>query len=128
MTGASRIIVDKYHDYIQKNRNYSIHTVQSYITDIKQYLDYLEDSSISYIPDSKSLRKWVRSLMVNEISEKSIHRKVSAVKSFANYLFVSDEIDNENPSYWTASGGGCNSPSYALMLPFFLLFRKRRND
>ena len=95
MTGASRIIVDKYHDYILKNRNYSVHTVQSYITDIKQYLDYLEDSSTSYIPDSKSLRKWVRSLMVNEISEKSIHRKVSAVKSFADYLFVSDEIDNE---------------------------------
>ena len=95
MTGASRIIVDKYHDYILKNRNYSVHTVQSYITDIKQYLDYLEDSSVGYIPDSKSLRKWVRSLMVNEISEKSIHRKVSAVKSFADYLFVSDEIDNE---------------------------------
>ncbi|MCH1472690.1 MAG: tyrosine-type recombinase/integrase [Bacteroidia bacterium] len=95
MTGASRIIVYKYHDYILKNRNYSIHTVQSYITDIKQYLDYLEDSSVGYIPDSKSLRKWVRSLMVNEISEKSIHRKVSAVKSFADYLFVSDEIDNE---------------------------------
>jgi integrase/recombinase XerC len=33
--------------------------------------------------------------MVNEISEKSIHRKVSAVKSFADYLFVSDEIDYE---------------------------------
>ena len=33
--------------------------------------------------------------MENEISEKSIHRKVSAVKSFADYLFVSDEIDNE---------------------------------
>lgn len=95
MTGASRIIVYKYHDYILKNRNYSVHTVQSYITDIKQYLDYLEDSSVGYIPDSKSLRKWVRSLMVNEISEKSIHRKVSAVKSFADYLFVSDEIDNE---------------------------------
>ena len=95
MTGASRIIVDKYYDYILKNRNYSIHTVQSYITDIKQYLDYLEDSSTSYIPDAKSLRKWVRTLMVNEISEKSIHRKVSAVKSFADYLFVSDEIDYE---------------------------------
>ena len=42
-------------------------------------------------------------------------------------IACSDEIDDNNPSYWTASGGGCNSPSYALILPFFLLFRKRRN-
>jgi len=95
MISASSTIVDKYHDYILKNRNYSIHTVQSYITDIKQYLTYLEDFKPSHIPDSKSLRKWVRSLMLNSIAEKSIHRKVSAIKSFANYLYVSDEIDYE---------------------------------
>jgi integrase/recombinase XerC len=95
MISASSTIVDKYHDYIIKNRNYSIHTVQSYITDIKQYLTYLEDFKPSHIPDSKSLRKWVRSLILNSIAEKSIHRKVSAIKSFANYLYVSDEIDYE---------------------------------
>ena len=95
MISASSTIVDKYHDYILKNRNYSIHTVQSYITDIKQYLTYLEDFKPSHIPDSKSLRKWVRSLILNSIAEKSIHRKVSAIKSFANYLYVSDEIDYE---------------------------------
>ena len=43
-------------------------------------------------------------------------------------IACSDEIDDNNPSYWTASGGGCNSPSYALILPFFFLFRKRRHD
>ena len=95
MISASSTIVDKYHDYILKNRNYSIHTVQSYITDIKQYLTYLEGFKPSHIPDSKSLRKWVRSLMLNSIAEKSIHRKVSAIKSFANYLYVSEEIDYE---------------------------------
>ena len=41
-------------------------------------------------------------------------------------IACSDEVDDENPSYWTASGGGCNSPSHALILPFFLLARKRR--
>ena len=43
-------------------------------------------------------------------------------------IACSDEVDNNNPSYWTASGGGCNSPSYALFLPFLLLFRKKRKD
>lgn len=42
-------------------------------------------------------------------------------------IACSDEVDDNNPSYWTASGGGCNSPSYALILPFFLLFRKKRS-
>ena len=35
-----------------------------------------------------------------------------------------DEVDDSNPSYWTASGGGCNSPS-ALILPLLLCFRRK---
>ena len=97
MTGATLIILEKYHDYILKNRGYSIRTIQSYITDLKQYLIYSEDCNSGHVPDSKTLRRWVRSLVLAEISEKSIHRKVSAVKSFANFLFVSDQIDKEIP-------------------------------
>ena len=41
-------------------------------------------------------------------------------------IACSDDVDDDNPSYWTASGGGCNSPSYAFFLPFLLLFRNRR--
>jgi hypothetical protein len=44
-------------------------------------------------------------------------------------IACSDEIDDDNPSYWTASGGGCNSPSYAILFPFLLvLHRKRRRE
>ena len=42
-------------------------------------------------------------------------------------IACSEEVDDSNPSYWTASGGGCNSPSYALLFPFLLLFRKKRS-
>lgn len=95
MTGAESNILEKYHDYILKNRSYSANTVQSYVTDLKQYLFYSEECQSDHIPNSKILRRWVRTLVLAEISEKSIHRKVSAVKSFANFLFVSDEIENE---------------------------------
>lgn len=44
-------------------------------------------------------------------------------------IACADDVDDENPSYWTASGGGCNSPSYALFFPFlFLLHRARRRE
>ena len=36
-----------------------------------------------------------------------------------------DEVDDSNPSYWTASGGGCNSPS-ALIIPLMLCFRRKK--
>ena len=42
-------------------------------------------------------------------------------------LACSDDVDDSNPSYWTASGGGCNSPSYAMLFPFLLLFRRKRS-
>ena len=41
-------------------------------------------------------------------------------------IACSEEVDDSNPSYWTASGGGCNSPSYALFVPILFLFRRRR--
>ncbi|MDG2042947.1 MAG: tyrosine-type recombinase/integrase [Bacteroidia bacterium] len=112
MDGAALPILEKYHDYILKNRGYSIHTIRSYITDLKQYLIYSEDFNLGHVPDSKTLRKWVRSLVLNEISEKSIHRKVSAVKSFANFLFVSDEIDKEIPLEIQLPKLKKNIPSY----------------
>ena len=112
MTGATLIILDKYYDYILKNRGYSIHTIQSYITDLKQYLIYSEDCNSGYVPDSKTLRRWVRSLVLAEISERSIHRKVSAVKSFANFLFVSDQINKEIPLEIQLPKLKKNIPSY----------------
>ena len=112
MTGATLIILEKYRDYILKNRGYSIRTIQSYITDLKQYLIYSEDCNSGHVPDSKTLRRWVRSLVLAEISEKSIHRKVSAVKSFANFLFVSDQIDKEIPLEIQLPKLKKNIPSY----------------
>ncbi len=46
----------------------------------------------------------------------------------AEVSLTCEDFDPDNPSNWTATGGGCNSPSFALVLPFFLLFRKRRQD
>jgi len=112
MTSATSNILEKYHDYILKNRGYSIHTIKSYITDLRQYLIYSEDCNSGHVPNSKTLRRWVRSLILVEISEKSIHRKVSAVKSFANFLFVSDQIDNEIPLEIQLPKLKKNIPSY----------------
>ena len=39
-----------------------------------------------------------------------------------------EDFDPDNPANWTATGGGCNSPSFALIFPFVLLFRKRRQE
>ena len=44
----------------------------------------------------------------------------------AEITIACGDIDDDNPANWSASGGGCNSPSYALILPFLCLFRARR--
>ena len=43
-------------------------------------------------------------------------------------IACSDEVDDDNPSYWTASGGGCNSPTYALLFPMLIFLRKKRHS
>lgn len=93
MTGVHHKLISKYADYLSNNRMYSKHTVLSYTRDLDQYHQFVQQfSGHNFLPNSKSLRLWVRLLAKEKKSEKTIHRKVSSVKSFAKFLFITGEI------------------------------------
>lgn len=85
-----------YHDYLQKEKNYSSLTLRAYIDDIKSFQTYLLDNhdklpleEISY----SQVRSWIVVLVENGITNKSINRKISSLKSYYKFLLKIKQIE-----------------------------------
>jgi integrase/recombinase XerC len=73
-------------------RNLSEHTQTAYLNDIQQFFDFSKNQSAKETLQLQVLRSWVRSLTEQKSKPRSIHRKVSAVRSFALYLYQSKKL------------------------------------
>ncbi|MBR9917094.1 tyrosine-type recombinase/integrase [bacterium] len=74
-------------------RNYSNHTSTAYLKDLEQYLAFQGDSKISIDSfTSRNVRSWIRHLADEGTQAKSIHRKVSAIRTFLKHLYATGEI------------------------------------
>ncbi len=86
-------------DYISHQKRYSPHTVTAYKNDLEQFKQYLlSDFQIDNIKEANSsiIRSWIVYLIENNVSPRSINRKISTLKSFFKYLLKNNEID-KNP-------------------------------
>jgi len=75
--------------YLQDEKRYSDHTIRAYKNDLNQFFKYLEDNhnsrDIHGITDDK-VRAWIVSCLQNNISERTINRKISSLKTYFKYL------------------------------------------
>lgn len=84
-------LIQTYLTYLQREKNYSSHTVLSYENDLKQYRTFLEVEFPDLIRDhadvsSSAVRSFLGMLMDNGLSKKSVVRKLSTLRSFYKYL------------------------------------------
>jgi len=87
--------------YLEYQKKYSVHTVNSYACDLKQFQDFIStiesNEKTNTIPvNSKIVRKWIVNLSEKELSSKTINRKISSLNTFYNYLIKMQIIDS-NP-------------------------------
>lgn len=75
--------------YLQDEKRYSDHTIKAYKNDLNQFYQYLEDQhssrDVQDITDEK-VRAWIVSCLRNNISERTINRKISTLKTYFRYL------------------------------------------
>jgi integrase/recombinase XerC len=87
---------NKFYDYLLLEKNYSQHTVTAYINDIGFFESFLsnefEDDNLLLI-NYNQIRSWIVSLSDDGISNASINRKVSSLKSFYKFLLKTKQID-----------------------------------
>ena len=88
--------IKSFYDYLLLEKNYSQHTVTAYINDIGFFESFLsnefEDDNLLLI-NYNQIRSWIVSLSDDGISNASINRKVSSLKSFYKFLLKTKQID-----------------------------------
>lgn len=96
MDSASAI--EHYIKYIKLERRYSVHTIQAYYTDLNQFSEYIELVYATNLLESSftMIRTWLISLNANDISKRSINRKITSLRSFYKYHLGKQNIDS-NP-------------------------------
>jgi len=87
---------DKFLEYLRLEKRYSPHTITSYRKDLDDfYAFYLETESSENVlkADKKIIRNFIVELSKNNISKRSINRKISALRSFYLFLLKLGEIE-----------------------------------
>lgn len=109
------MLLNSFITYLTHERRYSTHTVLSYQTDINQFEVFINEtfgfsfSEISHI----HLRSYMVSLMEQKQSERTINRKISALRSFYKFLFREGKLD-QNPTVLI------KAPKVPKRLPVFI--------
>lgn len=82
-------------DYLLLEKNYSQYTIKAYNTDLKAFSDFLKDhydvQSLKEV-NYAMIRTWIIILSENNISNRSINRKISTLNSYFKFLLKIEEI------------------------------------
>ena len=115
-----RKFVSLFIDYLRYERNYSVHTVNSYCNDLSQFALFLEEKELAEGEifdvervDADIVRQWMMSLMKQSMSPASVNRKLSSLQSFFKYL-VRHGVVQKHPIKLVVG------PKKSKMLPYFV--------
>ncbi|MFC6858635.1 tyrosine-type recombinase/integrase [Zunongwangia atlantica] len=81
--------LNQFKDYLYLEKNYSLHTIKAYEADIVSFQEYLLlEFEVSHLKEVNysQVRNWIVSLSENNISNRSINRKISSLKSYYYFL------------------------------------------
>jgi len=92
------MLINKFIDYLLLERNYSHHTIDSYRNDILSFEAYIVEQLDKDLlsASSKDVRLWIATLSEAGLSERSINRKIAALKSFYKFLLKTQSLQ-KNP-------------------------------
>lgn len=94
------MVQDNFIEYISFEKRYSQHTILAYSKDLNQFSSFLlEQYNMTDVTQAghHQIRSWMVFLMDSGLSERSVLRKLSTLKSFYKYLQRSKLIDH-NPT------------------------------
>lgn len=92
-------LITSFLEYLSLEKKYSVHTIKAYKRDLISFQNFCIESyqqeKISDIHYSQ-IRSWIVDLVENKVSNRSVNRKISSLKSFYKYLQKIKIIQN-NP-------------------------------
>lgn len=91
-------LIQLFKKYLTLERNFSNHTITSYVSDLEEFEKYMYLEGITHVRDVdyKKTRRYLTILHRKDLAPASINRKVSTLRSFYNYLLMEGHVQ-ENP-------------------------------
>ena len=116
MTDKNYPYIQSFIDYLKFEKRYSAYTIRSYHDDLVQFFDFLDKQfgklSLKEI-SSSFVRSWLASLKDDEVTARTINRKISTLKSFFKFQLKQGKIEN-------TPMGNIISPKISKRLPVFI--------
>ncbi|WP_297805082.1 tyrosine-type recombinase/integrase [uncultured Polaribacter sp.] len=89
-------MVDAFLEYLDLEKKYSVHTITAYKNDLRSFRQFLvteyDQENLIEVHYSQ-IRNWIVSLVNLKVSNRTVNRKVSALKSFFTFLQKTKQID-----------------------------------
>ena len=98
--------------YLEVERNFSIHTIRAYSSDILSFIIYLDEFKLENVNYQK-IKEYLSFIARFNYSKTTITRKISAIRMFYKYLYRENIVKN-NPLK------GVMAPKVQKKLPIFL--------
>lgn len=112
--------IEEFLQYLEFEKRYSLHTVDSYRRDLMQFKLYLESIYLINKPsdvNDQMIRSWLADLMELGLAAKTVNRKMSTLRSYFRFL-MRQSIIKINPA------GKIQGPKQKKRLPEFIEERK----
>lgn len=91
-----QIQLDQFIRYVQLEKNFSLHTVREYTSDLEEFFAFLHAEGIQKITEVEYIhaRLYVTKLYDEQKARTSISRKISSIRSFFRFLNREQNIDD----------------------------------
>lgn len=108
--------IQSFIDYLKFEKRYSVHTIRSYHDDLVQFSNFLDTQYGTFRLEDISatfIRSWLASLKDEDVTSRTINRKISTLKSFFKFQLKQGRIEN-------SPMGNIISPKISKRLPVFI--------
>ena len=89
----------KFIQYLNTEKRFSSNTVSSYLTDLRQFYEYLHSKhAVERVEDInfQFIRSWISSILESGLTARTVNRKISTLKTYFRFLLKLGLI-TENP-------------------------------
>ena len=87
--------VDNYLNYLNRELNFSFNTIDSYRKDLADFFCFVKKRKIDYLKlDRYDVREYLKYLDEKKLKNSTIARRISAIRSFYNYLLNNKIVSN----------------------------------
>ena len=98
------MLIENFLEYLKVEKNYSVNTLLAYKSDLLEFQLFIDNYNYNFKIDKanyKAIRSWIISMANNGLSNRSINRKISSLKSFYRFLVKTETISSVSYTHLT---------------------------